>query len=183
MMTPAAPAVASRLRVKRCHTMERLGSAKAYPRIGDRVEDIREQASRDDHHGGHEEETEDHRVILVVERVEVESADAGPREHRLRDEGAAEEVAELETAQRDERDERVAQRVTQEDRALAQALGARGADVVLADDLENARARVATPGRRHPEPEDQRGTDEVNEAIPQRERQAERRQPPRGNPA
>ena len=78
---------------------------------------IREQASRDDHHGGHEEETEDHRVILVVERVEVEPAHARPREHRLGHQRAAEEVAELQPAQRDERDERIAQRVAQEHRA------------------------------------------------------------------
>src|ERR1051325_10402087 len=166
--TPTAPAVARRLRTNRRQTMDlSRGSAKADARIGDRVEDVGEEAARDDHHRGHEQQPEDHRVVLIVQRIQIETPDAGPREHGLGDERAAEEGAELEPGQRDQRDERVAERVTQQHRAPAQPLGVRRADVVLAHDLEDARPRVAAPRRRHPEPEHRRGADEMDEAIPE----------------
>ena len=45
--------------------------------------------------------------------------------------------------ERDDRDQRVLERVADDDGALAQPLGARGADVVLAEDVEQARADLA----------------------------------------
>ena len=79
---------------------------------------------RDQHDALHD------RVVAVEHRVDDQLAEAGDGEHLLGQHGARQQRAELQRAQRDDRRQRVAQRVLQDHDALAQALGARGAHVV-----------------------------------------------------
>ena len=67
----------------------------------------------------------------------------GPGEDRLDEHGAREHVREREAEDGDHDGRRGAQDVAQDHGALGQALRARGAHVVLGDDLEHRRARVA----------------------------------------
>ena len=81
------------------------------------------------------------RVVAARDRVEHERPHAGPGEHRLGDDGAGQQLADLQAEHGRDRDERVAQAVAQHRDTLGESLGARGADEVLAEDLEHAGAR------------------------------------------
>ena len=59
------------------------------------------------------------------------------------DRAAADHLRHVEAPQRDDRDQAVAQRVTQQHLALGKALGVRRADVVLVDRVEDRRAQDA----------------------------------------
>src|SRR4029453_1190376 len=61
--------------------------------------------------------------------------------HRLYDYGAGQEGAELQADDGDDRDQRVLQRVADDDALLAQAFGARGDQVLLAEYFEHGAAR------------------------------------------
>ncbi len=73
----------------------------------------------------------DHRDVLVEDRLDRQPAEPGPVEDRLGEHDAAHQPGEVEPEQRDQRDERVAQRVLAVDAHRRQPLGARRADVVL----------------------------------------------------
>src|ERR687891_1087346 len=104
------------------------------PRVEERVGQVDGQVEAD-HHRRHDEVHRLHdRVVEPGERLEEEQADAGQAEDRLDDDGAADVERHLQADQAHHRDQRVLQRVPEHDRALGQALGPRGADVVLAKD-------------------------------------------------
>ena len=71
------------------------------------------------------------------------AADAGPGEHGLGDDRAAQQEADLQADQRDHRDHGVPQCVTDGDAPVRGALGARGAHIVGAERFEQRRARHA----------------------------------------
>src|SRR4029077_14771051 len=93
------------------------------------------------------------------------AAQAGPAEDRLGQHGPGEKTPESETEDRDRRDERVAQPVAQYHEPLPKALGARGPHVVLAEDLEHARARHARDHRRREVAEGERGQHQMKKAA------------------
>ena len=62
-----------------------------------------------------------HRDVALVDRVEDEPPDAGPAEHRLDHDDAAEQEAEFEPDHGDDRQPGVAQRVVHDDGAFADA--------------------------------------------------------------
>ena len=84
--------------------------ARSTSQVHQRVDD-RGEGDGGQHHG----------EVAVEQRLHGEPAEAGPREDRLGDDGAAEELARLEPGQRDDRDRRVAQRVLADHAALARA--------------------------------------------------------------
>ena len=114
----------------------------------------------------------DHRVVAHVDRVDQQPSHAGPVEHDFDDDRAAEQEAELQAHHRDDRDQRIAQAVLDDDRALGQALRARRADVVLLQDVDERRTRESRHDRGDRRAERQRGQDVVPPAVG-----ADRRQP------
>ena len=72
-----------------------------------------------------------------------QAADAGPGEDRFGDDCAGQQRAELQAQNRDDGDHGVAQGVAIDYRALGQAFGAGGADVVLAEFFEHGGAHHA----------------------------------------
>jgi hypothetical protein len=64
-------------------------------------------------------------------------------EHRLGDDGKRDDRAELQADDRDHRDQRVLERMSEVDRPIRQAAGARELDVVGAQHLEHLRAHEA----------------------------------------
>src|SRR5881628_689599 len=78
----------------------------------------------------------DQGVVAQQDGVEHQAAHSGLQKDELHDHRASEEHGELLADDRHHRDEGVLQGVAHDHGALARALGARGADVVLAQDLE-----------------------------------------------
>ena len=79
----------------------------------------------------------DQRQVRVGDRVDRQRAEPGQAEDVLRDDRAAEQAGEVEAGRRDDRGQPGAQGVLDDDRALGQALGPRGAHVVVVEDLEH----------------------------------------------
>ena len=80
----------------------------------------------------------------------------------------AEQEAERNRDQRNDRQDGVAQRVLEHDRHRRQALGARGADVVGVEHVEHAGARQPHERRHHGEAERDGRQNEMREACPSR---------------
>ena len=98
----------------------------------------------DDEEGGIHDRRHDDRQIEVLQRVVGELADALQAEHHLGEQRrAADQRAEIEAEQRDESDQRGAQRMAQQDARFRQALGARRADVVFLQRLDDGGAQHA----------------------------------------
>ena len=77
----------------------------------------------------------------------VEPAETGDREHPLGDDDAADQERDADADHRHDRHRGIAQRVAHQHAALAEALGACGADVVLVQHLEHRGARDARDQR------------------------------------
>src|SRR5437867_3734004 len=140
-------------------------SAGADPGIEDAIEQVDAKVDHDEEHRGEEHRALHDGVVAVVDRLDGEPPDARPREHRLGHDGAAQQRAELKPGDRHDRDGGVLERVLGDHQRLRQALGARGPDVVRAQDLEHRRA--GEPGDRgHREgAERERGQHEVTPAL------------------
>src|SRR5215470_3323817 len=124
----------------------RTTSVIADARVEHRVEEIDDQI---DHHeaGGDEQHTPLHQGIVArLDGPHHHGAEPRPGEHRLGEDGPAEEEAHLHAQHGDDRIDGVLEHVARDHRALGQPLGAGGADVVLADDLEHARSRETRQG-------------------------------------
>lgn len=74
----------------------------------------------------------DEGVVAVGDGADGETAEAGPTEDGFRDDGSGEERAELKADDGDDGDQGVGQGVAADDGELGEALGAGGANVVLA---------------------------------------------------
>src|SRR6266566_4219715 len=147
--SPAAPA--------RGHTDPRID--QAVREIGDQVGDERE--------GGDDDEvTHDDRVVALEDRLDHELPHAGNGEDRLDDHAAADEAGEREAEDRDDREQRVAERVLADHHALRKALGAGGLNVVLAHHLEHRLAHVAREAGEPAEGRDQDRQGEVRDEVP-----------------
>src|SRR5262245_15890677 len=89
--TNAAPPTAS-ARVRRAR---RAGtrSARADARIEEAIDQVDAEVDHDEQDGRDEHGALHDRVVAVVDRLDRQAPDARPREHRLGDDGAAEEGA------------------------------------------------------------------------------------------
>src|SRR3954471_23134226 len=108
-------------------------SANSVPHtwVDERVRDVDDQVGHDDEERAEQHGALDHGHVAVLDRVVGEAPDARDVEHGLGEDRAAEQHADVQAGRGDDRRARGAQRVAQDDPALAQALGPRGADVVL----------------------------------------------------
>ena len=111
--------------------------------------------------GHHLDHGEHDRIVLSEDCVEHERADSRPRKDRLGDDGAAEERTDLEPDERDDRQQRVAERVADGHATLRESLRARGTHVVLSERLEHLRARDPREQRHQPERERDSGHDQL----------------------
>src|SRR5713101_7588102 len=100
-------------------------SAGAGAGIEEAIEEVDGEVDGDEHQGSDEHRALDHRVVAVVDGLDSEPADAGPGEHRRRHDGAAQERAELERRDRQDRDRGVLQRVLGDYDGFAEPLGTR----------------------------------------------------------
>src|SRR5262245_56620516 len=140
------PRTAPRWRMSRRHAPGRLAESDSGidVSIGDVDQDVDQHVGGgDEQHGALHE-----REVLREDAADDEAAETGPAEDGLDDDRAGQEIAKLQAEDRDHRNERVLQGVAHHDAPPRQALGARGPHVVLAEHLEQARAREARDDRR-----------------------------------
>src|SRR4051795_198475 len=117
------------------------GSGIFHARVDEGVEDVHDQVHDDDEEGADQDGALDHRQVRVLDRVVREPPDAGDVEHRLGEDRAAEQDADVDPGGGDERGDGAAHSVAQHDPPLAQPLRARGADVVLREHLHQVAAQ------------------------------------------
>ena len=137
------------------------------PRVQPRIERVhrevdQHEGERDDQHAALHE-----RHVAGQDALDHQGAHAGPGEHGLGEDGAAQQIARLHAHHGDDGDERVLQRVPPDHHALAQALGARGADIVLAERLQHGGAREPGDDGDRRRRERHRGQHEMGEEVAQ----------------
>src|SRR4029450_7938876 len=123
-------------------------TAIAHPRVENAVEHVDEQIAEDDDDGDEHDEVLHDRIVAPENRLDQEARDPRQIEDRLGDPGAADEKRELDADDRDDREQRVLERVPPDDDAPGLSLGPRRADVVLTHHLEQGRAGDAHDQRR-----------------------------------
>src|SRR5262249_56689188 len=89
----------------------RVSSAGAGAGIEDAIEEVDDEVDDDEHDGGEEDRALHHRIVAVVDGLHGKAADARPGKDRLRHHRPAQESAELERGDGEDRDGRVAEGV------------------------------------------------------------------------
>src|SRR5262249_8064624 len=117
------------------------GSLIPDPRVEVAVEEINPEVDEGEGQGDDQDAALDQREVAGQDPLDHEGAHPRPREDRLGQHGTAQEVPGLDAHDGGDRQQGVPEAVAHNDRALDDALGPRGADVVLAQHLEHARAR------------------------------------------
>ena len=102
-----------------------------------------------------------HDIVALEDGIDHPLADAGPGEDRFGEDGAGQQQADLQADGGDHRDQRIAQGMQADDAAVGEALGAGGADIVLAQHLEHGRARLPGDDGERNGAEHDRGQDQV----------------------
>src|SRR3569832_1029057 len=111
-------------------------------RIDQDVGDVSDQVERDVHGRRHQDDTLHHGIIAVEYGVDDQFTETRNGEYLLGENRAGEQCAELERAKRDDRRERVAHRMFEDDGARGGARGPRGARIVAVEYLEHGAAGV-----------------------------------------
>jgi hypothetical protein len=106
------------------------------------------------------------RVVAARNRLDEQHAQAVQVEDLLGYHQPAEQERELEADDRQHRQDRVLQRVPRENQLEPQSLGARGADVILAQHFEHRRAHHARAHCGVPVPDRQRWPDQLRQVLP-----------------
>src|SRR5438477_5678187 len=114
-----------------------IASSRAQARVDEEIGEVGEKVEEDIGGRGEEDDALHHGIVAVEHGIDDKLAEPGNGEDLLRQDGAGEQLAELERTERDDRDERIAQPVLQDDDALVEALGARRADIVGAHHLQH----------------------------------------------
>src|SRR3954453_20314541 len=132
-----------------------------HPWVEERVRDVHDQVEQDDEEGGEQDRALDLRQVEPLDRVVAVTADARDVEHRLGQDRAAEQDAQVEPEDRHDRRDRAPHAVAQHHAPLAEALRPRGADVVLRHGVDEVAAQEPRVdrrerGRQHEPWEDQR---------------------------
>ena len=86
-------------------------------RVDQRVDDVDDEIDGDEDKGGQHQIDHDHRTVAAIDRVDQKFAGARPGEDGLSDGGERDQVAELKAEDRDDRNERVLQAMTEQDDA------------------------------------------------------------------
>src|SRR5713226_9124723 len=118
-------------------------SLETHLRVQERVHDVDEQVHHDEGQREDEDHALDHGQVLLHDRVQGVLAEAVDGEDALHDERAAEQVRDLDSQDRGGGDGRVLQCVLPDDRASREAVGTRGADVVLVEHVDERAAQLA----------------------------------------
>src|SRR5712692_8049498 len=143
----------------------RTTSVIADARIEDGIEEIDDEVDEHEARGDEEHAALDEGIVARLDRAHHHGAEPRPGEDRLCQDGSAQEKAHLKPQHRDDGIDRVLEHVPRDDGALGQALGAGRADIVLADDLEHARAREPRQRGGRGGAEGHRGQDEMPQHI------------------
>src|SRR2546427_2343944 len=130
-------------------------------RVDKGVEDVHDQVDPDDHEARHDHDALHEGKVPVEDALVERAADARPGEDHLDDDGGVDHHHHVDARQREDRDERVLERVHGDDHDVRQTLEPRELDVLAAQDLEHARA--GQPQHRGSEipPERERRHDDV----------------------
>src|SRR5919201_3194510 len=189
----AAPNGASRARVarrsasqrrSRTVTASRVTSARsANPDSGidPAIQQVDEQIAHDEAERDQQDHALDERIVAREDRVDDEPSHARQREDVFRDDGTADQRAELKPEHGHDGDQRILQHMTADDDPLRKALGARRPYVIFGERLEQTGARLARVHRRQRQAERDRRQHERAKARPaflQRIEIAGDRQPP-----
>src|SRR6202521_5304012 len=110
------------------------------PRVDDRISDVGQEVEQHSQSGDQHDHPEYDRVVAVQGGLEREQPHARPAEDALGDDGATDELRCLQSHQRDDGKDCVAQRVLVADGPRRQSLGFSGAHVVLVEHLQHAGA-------------------------------------------
>src|SRR2546425_12970875 len=105
-------------------------SAVANARIEVPVEHVDREIDRYEHHRDEQDRRLRERIVALIDRPQHEAADAGEREDLLDHDRSAEQDSDLQSGHGHDRDQRVLERVLEDDEAIGEALGRRRADVL-----------------------------------------------------
>ncbi len=136
------------------------------PRIDHRIENVDGEVHQDVGKAEQQHDALDDRVVAAQDGIDREAAEPGNGEYALGDHGAADQERDADADDRHDRHRGILERMHEQDAALADALGARGADVVLLQHLEHRRAGDAGDQRDVDAAERDRGQDQVFEPRP-----------------
>src|SRR5438874_3637739 len=139
--------------------------------VQEAVADVHEQIREDVRDRGEQDDALHDGIVLRVDRIDGQLADALAGEDGLDDDASREEAPGLEADDGDDRDQGVPHRVAQDDRAAREALRPRRADVFEAHHLEERCAREPRDETNAFVAQDDRGQDEPVEAAGARRRQ------------
>src|SRR2546425_7665212 len=132
---PARPRSARRATVVRVSTWLATTSVPD-PRVEEGVAGVHEEVHQDDHADDEQIDALDDGIVTLVDRIEEKAPHARQPEDRLEDDGAAQDLRDLDAEDRDHRDQRVLQTVLEHDRALARSLRPGRAHVVLTENFQ-----------------------------------------------
>ena len=132
-----------------------------HPRVEHGVQQVGDQVDEDERDADDQGEALHDGVVARRDRVVQRLADAGQREDRLGEDRPAEQGAERQPDDGDDREQGAAQGVAADDRELAEALGPGGADVVLTEHVEQARAGHPGDDRQRDRADGDRRQDQV----------------------
>src|SRR6267143_3760123 len=135
------------------------------PWVDDAINDVDRHRDQDDDERVHDDRPLDHGVVLRIDRIQEEGADAVPRERPLRDDGAAEEDCKLEPQDGHHRNQRVPECVPVDDRLAANAPRPRSLREVGVDRQEEVRAYGLCEESTEIETERKTGEDEMLDRV------------------
>src|SRR2546422_5466113 len=130
-------------------------------RVDEGVENVYDQVDPHNHDAGHDHDTLHEREVALEDALVEEATDARPREDHLDDDGGVDHHDHVDAGQREDRDERVLERVHGDDHDVRETLEPGELDVLAAQDLQHARAGQPEHRRGEVPPERQGGHDDV----------------------
>src|SRR5438093_2020130 len=142
-------------------------------RVDEGIEDVHDQVDRHDHEARHDHDALHEREVTLEDPLVEQPTDARPREDHLDDDGSVDHHHQVDARQREDRDQRVLERVHGDDDDVGEPLESRELDVLAAEDLQHARPRQPQHRRGEVPAEREGGHDDVSPVTGPR-----RRQPP-----
>src|SRR6266508_228706 len=140
-------------------------------RVDEGVENVYDQVDPHDHEAGHDHDALHQREVPLEDTLVEETPDAGPRKDHLDDDGGVDHHHHVDAGQREDRDERVLERMHGDDHDVREPLEPGELDVLAAQHLEHARAGQPEHRRGEVPPECQGGHDDVAPVAGPRGRQ------------
>src|SRR2546426_10432271 len=131
------------------------------PRVEIAVQQVHEKIPGEIEGAQHQDSGLHDGIVTRGDALENQSSQARPREHGLRDHGAAQELHEEHDREGDDGQEGVLQAVLPEHDLVVQPLESRELDVVRPEHLQHGRARQPHDGGGREVPERERGEDQV----------------------